>query len=681
MPRKVAIPKNPHPANNTANNNDGFFPQPPDPTHKKKNPEGYTNYEGYEAPPPPPQQPQQPPYGADDGGNNNEWNEWQWGSNNNSNNAGYGNGYNWWSSGYYEDPSHGRQNQGVQHRGGHQHPPQHQQPHHEQYPAYQEFMPPLDKTDKKDNQPQQHNQYPQHSNQHYYYPPYPPQNLNPNINPNANHHPPAESKKRTASGAIKESRPPQHVYPPPPPNWPQQNQQQQHQHKAREHMIQLQSNVEPIPVYPYTNAFTKHSWNEMISMLHKFATENPGLDLETETNDQQSLIRTSWIKEIRWIRRARAPSDEKSPKATRGRDKVPNFPPLPDCLVLTPQRIATLDSIHFPWHHDRSVWQKWLDDLNHYRAKSGESELNVPLKYVEYPSLGNFVNRQRTEYKKLLQGRSSSMTSSKIADLNRVGFTWSVREGGHTAWDIRFMELKEYRDRMGNCNVPKIYPANPSLGYWVNEQRFQYRRMINNKSTYMTETKVAHLNSLGFIWTLRESKKPWTDWLEELRDYKKIHGHCDVPLKYEKNQPLGAFVNNQRSEYRKLLKGEPSSMNDAKIKDLEAMGFHWSVREGRTPWNARMAELLAYKDKYGDTNVPRNWEENPSLSIWVETQRQQYKLYGKSPCRHMTKERVEALNDAGFDWNEPPESKVDNVEEDAKEEEHKDEQIEQEQTG
>lgn len=64
------------------------------------------------------------------------------------------------------------------------------------------------------------------------------------------------------------------------------------------------------------------------------------------------------------------------------------------------------------------------------------------------------------------------MTSSKIADLNRVGFTWSVREGGHTAWDIRLMELKEYRDKMGNCNVPKIYPANPSLGYWVNEVRF-----------------------------------------------------------------------------------------------------------------------------------------------------------------------------------------------------------------
>lgn len=64
------------------------------------------------------------------------------------------------------------------------------------------------------------------------------------------------------------------------------------------------------------------------------------------------------------------------------------------------------------------------------------------------------------------------MTQSKIADLNRVGFTWSVREGGHTAWDTRLMELREYKRKNGHCNVPKIYRENPSLGYWVNEVRW-----------------------------------------------------------------------------------------------------------------------------------------------------------------------------------------------------------------
>ena len=134
----------------------------------------------------------------------------------------------------------------------------------------------------------------------------------------------------------------------------------------------------------------------------------------------------------------------------------------------------------------------------------------------------------------------------------------------------------------------------------------------------MNEAKIAHLNALGFVWTLRESKKPWEEWMTELRAYKKMNGHVDVPLKYEKSLPLGAFVNNQRSEYRKLRRGEPSSMTDEKIKELESMGFHWSVRESRTPWTSRLKELKAYKEKFGDVHVPRNWKDNPSLSYWVD---------------------------------------------------------------
>jgi hypothetical protein len=331
---------------------------------------------------------------------------------------------------------------------------------------------------------------------------------------------------------------------------------------------------------------------------------------------------------VRWVRRARATDEERSPKATRGRsEKTINATPidetpLPDCLTLTPQRIEDVTHLDFPWRNDRSSWQKWLDDLLHFRAKNGGGDMNVPLKYAEYPSLGNFVNRQRTEYRKLLQGRSSSMTQNKIADLNRIGFLWSVREGGHTSWDTRYLELREYQMQNGHCNVPKLYKPNPSLGYWVNEQRFQYRRMVNSKPSYMTEAKVAHLNALGFVWSLRESKKPWDDWLTELREYKQIHGHVDVPLKYEKNIPLGAFVNNQRSEYRKLHKGEPSSMTTSKIKDLEEMGFHWSVRESRTPWTTRLKELKEFKKEFGHANVPKNWKVNPNLSYWVDKQRQ-----------------------------------------------------------
>ena len=139
----------------------------------------------------------------------------------------------------------------------------------------------------------------------------------------------------------------------------------------------------------------------------------------------------------------------------------------------------------------------------------------------------------------------------------------------------------------------------------------------------MTQTKINHLNSIGFIWTLRESKRPWAEWLDELQRYIAEHGNVDVPLKYEKNIPLGAFVNNQRSEYRKLKKGYGnSSMTTEKISDLESLGFQWSVRESRTPWETRLSELKEYRKEFGNCDVPNNWPENQPLSYWVSKQRQ-----------------------------------------------------------
>ena len=49
--------------------------------------------------------------------------------------------------------------------------------------------------------------------------------------------------------------------------------------------------------------------------------------------------------------------------------------------------------------------------------------------------------------------------------------------------------------------------------------------------------------------------------LIELEEYKKKHGNCLVPRRYEENPSLGNFVNKQRQSYRKYLMGEKSSIN------------------------------------------------------------------------------------------------------------------------
>lgn len=313
-----------------------------------------------------------------------------------------------------------------------------------------------------------------------------------------------------------------------------------------------------------------------------------------------------------------------------------------------------------------SSWEKWMHLIAEYKRNHGNCD--VPLKYEPNPSLGTFVNRQRMEYRKLQDATTgtppqtpSSLTSARIAELNALGFSWALRQS-HTSWSDRFAELKEFRRENGHCNVPKIYTDNPSLGYWVNEQRFQYRRLMKKKSSYMNEEKIHLLAGLDFKWSMRESNSSWENWLKELRDYKALHGDVDVPLKYRHNPALGAFVNRQRTEYRKLQQKLQTSLNDERISNLNEFGFKWAIRVSRTPWETRLDELKKFKALHGHCNVPSTYPKNQPLAYWVFKQRGQYRIYQKGDyfmpgekkqmC-HMTPDRISKLDDIGFEWNPP----------------------------
>ena len=61
-------------------------------------------------------------------------------------------------------------------------------------------------------------------------------------------------------------------------------------------------------------------------------------------------------------------------------------------------------------------------------------------------------------------------------------------------------------------------------------------------------------------------------------------------------------------------------MTKERIERLEVIGFKWDgIRE---MWDRRLYELQEYRDEYGHCNVPHDYEPNPSLGWWVNTQRQ-----------------------------------------------------------
>jgi Helicase associated domain len=61
-------------------------------------------------------------------------------------------------------------------------------------------------------------------------------------------------------------------------------------------------------------------------------------------------------------------------------------------------------------------------------------------------------------------------------------------------------------------------------------------------------------------------------------------------------------------------------------------------------WRDRLRELVRYKERYGDCNVPFQFKEDQRLANWVLKQR---KLYRKG---ELSPRRVRQLDDAGFMW-------------------------------
>ena len=88
------------------------------------------------------------------------------------------------------------------------------------------------------------------------------------------------------------------------------------------------------------------------------------------------------------------------------------------------------------------------------------------------------------------------------------------------------------------------------------------------KSGKLSDERIAQLDAIGFEWEISSS---WAERLQQLEEYKAIHGNCRVPQRYKENPSLGIWVNTQRHRFKS------GKLPDEQIAQLEAIGFQWSA--------------------------------------------------------------------------------------------------------
>ena len=96
------------------------------------------------------------------------------------------------------------------------------------------------------------------------------------------------------------------------------------------------------------------------------------------------------------------------------------------------------------------------------------------------------------------------------------------------AWNQRYNELVEYKKVNGDCLVPQTYKPNKKLGYWVMQQRRQYRLQSDGKRNSLDGRVGAKrkqlLDDIGFVWKATRTAKrlclPYTNEGDEREEFK-----------------------------------------------------------------------------------------------------------------------------------------------------------------
>jgi hypothetical protein len=232
--------------------------------------------------------------------------------------------------------------------------------------------------------------------------------------------------------------------------------------------------------------------------------------------------------------------------------------------MLAEEKVRRLDALGFCWERQATIaaaieatWKQRFRELERFKKEHGHCI--VPTEYEPNPALGRWVSWTRHQKKR------GKLDKEKVRCLDALGFCWAPQD----TWNQHIRDLKTFKKEHGHCDVPMRYPPNPVLGHWVNGVR-QWK-----KRGALAEDRVRCLAALGFSWAMKQRgvQVPWEQRINDLKAFKKQHGHCNVPWEFPPDPALGIWVFNLRARKKR---GE---LTEDKILSLDALGFCWERRE------------------------------------------------------------------------------------------------------
>jgi hypothetical protein len=153
---------------------------------------------------------------------------------------------------------------------------------------------------------------------------------------------------------------------------------------------------------------------------------------------------------------------------------------------------------------------------------------------------------------------------------------------------------------------------------------------------------------VSLTWQARLLVKQDTQWNrqhQQLVEFQRINGHCMVPYNYQPNKSLGYWVSRQRIAHKnnKLRLDRKDLLNQIGFASKDD-SYQTVKQSDDKRWHQQYEKLLHFKRLKGHCQVPRIYQQDKSLGVWVMNQRLRHANH------KLLRDRKELLDDIGFVW-------------------------------
>jgi hypothetical protein len=218
--------------------------------------------------------------------------------------------------------------------------------------------------------------------------------------------------------------------------------------------------------------------------------------------------------------------------------------------------ILSMNALEMDWEPLQKRKFARLEELKAFKAKEGHIQVPVG------SSLERWIRRMRA------LKRQEKLSEDVVEELNKLGVIWepNATKKNHSdeTFALRLDELKALVASDGKVKRTNQYE--PGMKSWLYHQQrcFREGKLSKDKIQALRDVGVTLKMTHRFSWDIR---------LMELIEFKRMHGHCNVPATWRHNKELGSWVGTQR-KYKRTGK-----LSDERISALTSIGFEWEPKK------------------------------------------------------------------------------------------------------